>query len=148
MSLKQTLFPEQKRVILGKRYLSILLRCLHLIGISGMAGHFLFDLPWQAWIGYAILAIGSGLLMVVMEIYGDGVWLVQLRGQIILLKVMLLIAALCWPFYAGYCFMAVIVLSGFFAHAPGKFRYYSIWHRRVVKALRDEKGEIKNCGQY
>ncbi|MFT5708109.1 MAG: hypothetical protein ACI9ES_002411, partial [Oceanospirillaceae bacterium] len=88
------LFPEKKRHIPAKRILSLALRTLHLIGIAGLAGAFLFALPASQWQEYLWLTLASGGLMVVKEIYTDGIWLVQLRGQVILAKILIL--GLAW----------------------------------------------------
>lgn len=147
MSISSLLFPDPSRKIPGKRQLSVLLRSLHLVGIAGLAGHFLFDLNAAQWLPYAVLALGSGGLMVAMELWCDGIWLLQLRGQAILLKLMLLLAAVLLPALAAPLFVLIVLISGFFAHAPGRVRYYSLWHRRVVKALRGPDGLIRDCGQ-
>ncbi|WP_432696531.1 hypothetical protein ACQUQP_18650 [Marinobacterium sp. YM272] len=147
MGFKQILFPQTSREIPGKRYISLTLRGLHLVGVAGVAGLFLFQLPFEQWYLYGLLALVSGVLMMVMEIWGDGVWLFQLRGQAVLLKLVLLAAALIWPASATINFILIVLLSAFFSHAPGKIRYYSIWHGEVVKALRTADGRIRNSGQ-
>lgn len=145
------LFPEKKRHIPAKRILSLALRTLHLIGIAGLAGAFLFALPASQWQEYLWLTLASGGLMVVKEIYTDGIWLVQLRGQVILAKILIL--GLAW-FYLqvldSWIYLLCIVLSGIIAHGPGKLRYYSIWHRKVYTAdVRKGKplGVVKNSGE-
>ena len=147
MAKGSLLFPSPSRKVPGKRYLNIALRSLHLVGIAGLAGHFLYQLPAAQWIGFLWLGFGAGLAMVLIELYCDGIWLLQLRGQAIVLKVVLLGLVLPWPGLAGPVFVLAILISGFFAHAPGQVRYYSIYHGRVVKALRDASGAIKDSGQ-
>lgn len=141
------LFPTPSRRVPGKRYLNMALRCLHLVGIAGLAGHFLYRLPPEQWLGFLWLGFGAGLAMVLIELYGDGVWLLQLRGQAILLKLLLLGLVIPWPGLMAPVFVLIILISGFFAHAPGRIRYYSLYHGRVVKALRDADGAIKDSGQ-
>ncbi|TCK05626.1 hypothetical protein [Marinobacterium mangrovicola] len=147
MGFKQILFPQTSREIPGKRYISLTLRGLHLVGVAGVAGLFLFQLPFEQWRIYGLMALASGVLMMAMEIWGDGVWLFQLRGQAVLLKLVLLVLALIWPASAAINFIIIVLLSAFFSHAPGKIRYYSIWHGEVVKALRTADGRIRNSGQ-
>lgn len=147
MGIKQLLFPEASRALPGKRYISLTLRGLHLVGVAGVAGLFIYQLPFEQWRIYGLLALVTGVLMMAMEIWGDGVWLFQLRGQAVLLKLLLLAAALVWPATAALNFILIILLSAFFSHAPGKIRYYSIWHGQVVKALRTADGRIRDSGQ-
>ena len=147
MGFKQRLFPDNPRPLPGKRYISLTLRGLHLVGVAGTAGLFLYDLPFERWSLYGLLALATGTLMMLIEIWGDGVWLFQLRGQAVLVKLVLLAVALIWPTLAAPCFIAVVLISAFFSHAPGKIRYYSLWHGEVVKALRGADGRIRNSGQ-
>ncbi|WP_027854718.1 hypothetical protein [Marinobacterium litorale] len=147
MGIKRTLFPESSRTLPGKRYISLTLRGLHLVGVAGVAGLFLFQLPFEQWRFYGLLALVSGVLMMAVEIWGDGVWLFQLRGQAVLLKLVLLAVALIWPGTAAFNFVLIVLISAFFSHAPGKIRYYSLWHGEVVKALRTADGRIRDSGQ-
>lgn len=139
------LFPIDKRDFPGRRWLSITLRTLHLIGIAGLAGAYLFHLPESQWMPYLWLAVLSGFLMAAMAIYVDGIWLLQLRGQAIFLK-LLLLSTVFWLFDEpqAMIYLLVIILSGVVSHAPGKVRYYSLWHRKVLT-----KADLinKNCGE-
>lgn len=126
-------FFTQQRSIPARRWLSIGLRCLHLVGICGLSGAYLFSLPESDWYGYLLITLISGFLMMLKEVYLDAIWLLQLRGQVILLKVVMLgLAAVCFPALDQVVFLLVIVVSGIIAHAPGKVRYYSLWHRSVL----------------
>jgi hypothetical protein len=128
------LFPKQKRDFTAKRYLSISLRTLHLFGIAGFAGFFLYDLPESLWRPYAILALATGLLMLMVELYVDAIWLIQLRGLAIITKIFLLLLAMNVPQLTIILFCIIVVISGYFSHAPGKVRYYSPFLKRVVKS--------------
>ncbi|GGO86157.1 hypothetical protein GCM10011348_36350 [Marinobacterium nitratireducens] len=145
--LPALLFPASSRRVPGKRGINLALRSLHLVGIAGLAGHFLYRLPPEHWLGFLWLGFGAGLAMVLLELYCDGVWLLQLRGQAILGKLVLLGLVIPFPQLLAPMFVLAILISGFFAHAPGRVRYYSLYHGRVVKALRDADGGIKNSGQ-
>lgn len=139
------LFPIDKRDFPGRRWLSITLRTLHLMGIAGLAGAYLFHLPDDQWMPYLWLAVLSGFLMAAMAVYVDGIWLLQLRGQAIFLK-LLLLSTVFWLFdepQSGI-YLLVILISGVVSHAPGKVRYYSLWHRKVLT-----KADLinKNCGE-
>ncbi len=90
----RVIFPRESRDFVGKRYISIGLRTLHLMGIAGFAGFFLFALPIEIWRPFAILAVSSGIALIGVEIFSDGIWLLQLRGLAVILK--LLILAMCF----------------------------------------------------
>ena len=131
MKRRQLLFPAQSRAFWGQRWVSISLRSLHLLGIAGVGGAFLFNLPEQQWLAYMVLTIATGSAMMVMEIWSNGIWLIQLRGLATLLKLLLL----AMTFLVGlqpYILVFVILISGVMSHAPGKVRYYSIFHRKII----------------
>jgi hypothetical protein len=128
------LFPKQKRDFTAKRYLSISLRTLHLFGIAGFAGFFLYDLPEELWRPYAILALTTGSLMLLVELYVDAIWVIQLRGLAVITKILLLFLAINSPQLTVVLFCLIVVISGYFSHAPGKVRYYSPFLGRVVKS--------------
>ncbi len=135
MSLLAILFPPHSRTFPGKRWFNISLRTLHLIGVAGLGGAYLYDAPHELWQPYLWLSLGSGFAMVVLSLFSNGVWLLQLRGQLILFKLVLLGLMLWWPTFNLPLGMLVIVLSSVIAHAPGNVRYYSLWHGRRIEHL-------------
>jgi hypothetical protein len=129
-----TIFPATSRTFDGMRWVNILLRTTHLIGISGVGAGAFFQLPINLWLPYLLTTLISGCLMVLIEIWSNGIWLIQLRGQSTLIKLALLSLSLIWNMQSYMIFIA-IVISGIFAHAPGKVRYYSIFHRKTIYFL-------------
>ena len=138
----------KKRSLPGKRWLSVSMRTLHLIGICGLAGAYLFQQPEQEWFHFLVLTVVSGLCMAAMEIYTNSIWLIQMRGLAIGIKLLLLSTMLWWfeqPNAAIY--FLIIIISGIVSHAPGKLRYYSVWHGCVMtEEIIRQPEEIKNCG--
>lgn len=142
------LFPPEKRVIPCKRWLSITLRTLHLVGIAGLAGAHLYDQPFSSWWLYLVLTVVSGFVMAGMEVYSHGIWLIQMRGTAIGIK-LLLLSSMFWWFDqpVAWIYFLVIIISGVFSHAPGRLRYYSIWHRRIItEPLQLTPEEIRDGG--
>ena len=133
MSLLQILCPREERTFKGSRWVSISLRTLHLIGLLGAGGGFLFQAPKAVWLPYWILCMISGIGMVCLYVWYTAIWLVQLRGLTVIVKFGLLSAL---PLLAGYevhALTCVIVVSSIISHAPGDVRYYSVFHRRRIK---------------
>ena len=135
MSLYRVLFPSQARSFPGMRWVNIALRTLHLIGVAGLGGAYLYAAPQLQWQPYLLLTLLSGIGLVAISIYATALWLLQLRGLVILFKLVLLGLMLWWPGFSLPLGIAVIVLSSVIAHAPGNFRYYSPWHRRRIEGL-------------
>lgn len=144
------LIPQQKRHLPGKRWISILLRSLHLVGIAGLAGAYLFNQPQSVWYPYLVVGVGSGVLMVAKELYVDSIWLYQLRGQLVLLKLLLLAFGVYWLGQPqAWIYILVILISGIISHAPGKVRYYSIVYRKTFTRdvwLGESEPKIRDCG--
>lgn len=135
MSWSQMLFPRVSRNFPGMRWVNILLRTVHLIGVAGLAGAYLYAAAPELWRPYLWLTLLSGLGLIGVSLYSSGVWLVQLRGLVILFKLLLLFLMLLWPVFRLELGLAVIILSSVIAHAPGALRYYSPWHRLPIDSI-------------
>ncbi|MGD8708979.1 MAG: hypothetical protein PVF40_01215 [Ectothiorhodospiraceae bacterium] len=128
-------FPPASRRLPAQRWLKITLRTLHLLGTAGVGGAFLYGAAESAWMPYLWLVIASGAGMLALEVWSNGIWLIQVRGLAIGLKLVLL-AAIAWADAPALpLFVAVIAISGVISHAPGDVRYFSPWHGRRVESL-------------
>jgi hypothetical protein len=135
VTLRSHLFPHSSRSFPGQRWVNIGLRTLHLIGIAGLGGGYFYAAMDKSWLGFLYLTLGSGLALVLLSLWSNGIWLLQLRGQAILLKVLLLALIPFWPEHKAAFMLAVIVISGLIAHAPGNVRYFSLLHGRRIERL-------------
>lgn len=130
------LFPSRSRQFPGKRWANILLRTAHLIGIAGCGASFLISQDSGALgTGYFQLALSSGMLLTLLSIWSNGIFLIQIRGQAILVKLILLGLIPFLPQIKAELFLSMIILSGLIAHAPGNLRYFSLFHGRRIDAL-------------
>jgi hypothetical protein len=123
-----------------KRWSKISLRTLHLLAVAGVGGGILFALEKDLWINYWWLALVSGVLMMVMDIAANPVWIVQVRGVVIIIKIILLALMVSYPAWGSFLLLVIIIISAVISHAPGKLRYYSCYHRRVISSENDAKG--------
>ena len=139
MKLAQLIFPSQSRDFKGKRWIKIMVRTTHLIGIAGLAAMFLSDSGIANWLTSVHITVISGLAMMLLDIWSNGIWLLQLRGQAVLIKLLLFVALLFSGMNSELLLFAIIVISGLIAHAPGSVRYYSIFHRRRIDSLYPNK---------
>ncbi len=138
MSLKGRLFPTQPRRFPGERWINITLRSLHLLGVAGMgAGVLVAGTESDAWRYYLVLTMATGLGMTLIYVWTDGLWLFQLCGQAILVKVLLLGLIAVWPSAGPALFAAVILISGFTSHAPARMRHFSVYHWRPLERRRE-----------
>lgn len=123
-----------------KRWTKISLRTLHLLAVAGVGGGILFGLEKDLWINYWWLALVSGVLMMLIDIVSNPVWIVQVRGLVIFLKLILLAFIGSNPSLDGLLLAVIIIMSGIISHAPGQLRYYSLYHRKVISSSNDSKG--------
>jgi hypothetical protein len=124
----------------AKRWTKISLRTMHLLAVAGVGGGILFGLEKELWINYWWLALVSGVLMMVIDIISNPVWVVQVRGLVIFLKLVLLAFLGNDPSLDSWLLAFIIIISAVISHAPGKLRYYSIFHRSVISSANDSKG--------
>lgn len=117
------------------RWLNIGLRTLHLVGVAGLGGAYLYAAQRSSWEPYLWLTLSSGVALVAVSLYANAIWLLQLRGMVILSKLLLLGLMLHWPGFSMELGVLVIALSSVISHAPGNLRYYSLWHRRRIEHL-------------
>lgn len=123
-----------------KRWTKIGLRTLHLVAVAGVGGGIIFGIEQSLWINYWWLAVISGVLMMVIDIISNPVWLVQVRGLAIFLKLILLALLGNDPSMDSLLLAVIIIISAVISHAPGNLRYYSVYHRRVISSAKDSKG--------
>lgn len=122
----------------GRRLLKVLLRCIHLVGMTGLVGTVMANGSGAGpWFWVTVL---SGLALVGLDAIASPIWFVQLRGVALYVKLVLLILLHSQPELAIWWLMAMIVLSGFFSHAPGWIRYFSLYHGQVIQSSRDLSG--------
>lgn len=123
-SVVRALIPQKPRYFPGQRGLNIALRSLHLIGVAGIGGGFLFTLDEAQWLPFWHLSLLTGIALTAIYIWTSALWLVQLKGLVIVFKLLLLWIAMLIPDWRGALFIMVIVLSAVIAHAPGTVRGY------------------------
>jgi len=123
-----------------KRWTKITLRTLHLLSVAGVGGGILFGLEKDLWVNYWWLALVSGGLMMLIDILSNPVWLLQVRGLVILLKLILLVFLGHEASLDVWLLLFIIIISSVISHAPGKLRYYSLYHKKTITSVYDSKG--------
>lgn len=126
-------FPKPKRDFYGQRWVRITLRTMHLLAMALMVGGFARgfsaqEMSWEIW-----GTLATGIVFILVELYSSCVWILQLKGWAVIVKILLLAGVLAAPQSAMPLLIAAIVIGGISAHMPGKYRYFSPIHGRVVK---------------
>lgn len=122
----RVLFPACPRMFPGQRWLNIGLRSAHIIGVAGISGGFLFGLEEMRWMPFWYLTLATGVVLSLLYVWSSAAWLFQLKGLAIVIKLLLLGAAISLPTWRAELFMLIILISGLIAHAPGWVRGYGL----------------------
>jgi len=131
----RALFPNYNRGFIGKRWTRIILRSLHLVGLIGIGGVYFSQQPNTLWLVYIYLTLGTGTLLMLIEIWTNAIWLIQLRGVVILIKLGLLAILAHTTVWQNELLICIIFISGIIAHAPANMRYFSILHGKRIDSL-------------
>ncbi len=122
----------EPRPVPAGRILRTTLRTAHLIATGALYGGHVYGVEAERLVPAlaAVLATGGGFLA--LEVYQASVWLIQVRGVATLVKLALVAAvAPLWDFRVLLLTLAVII-GGVSSHMPGRWRYHSVLHGRVV----------------
>jgi hypothetical protein len=67
-----------------------------------------------------------------LELYSSCKWFYQGKGVMVLVKLLLIGAVAVFWEYRVWLLLAVLVIGSVGSHMPGRFRYYSLLHRRMI----------------
>ncbi len=114
------------------RGISILCRTIHIAATGILLGGHVFAIPESRLLTLLYLSILSGAGLIGIELYSSCKWVYQGKGVLVLIKLLLVAAvAIFWEQRVWLLLMA-LVIGSVGSHMPGRFRYYSIRHRRVI----------------
>jgi hypothetical protein len=131
--LKSLLFPSPLRSFPGQRWVRISIRSVHLLSMGLLLGGYAFGTPMEQLTGALWWTLGTGLVFVAVELYASCIFLMQLKGIAVIAKALLLWGAVAAPDAALACLAAAVIIGGISSHMPGKYRYFSPLHGRMVK---------------
>jgi hypothetical protein len=127
------LIPPEPRQFAGQRWAKISARAAHVVATGVFLGAVVFHVePASRW-PWFLAALLSGLLMLCLDLYESGAFLLQLRGVVVAVKLVLL-ALLPLFGVAGVWVLAFVgLISVISSHASSKFRHYQVWGRGRIK---------------
>lgn len=89
----------------------------------------------QPWLHAALL---TGLLILLLDLHESAAFLLQVRGLVVIVK-LLLIAALPWlGGHATWVLTAILLASVVSSHAPGRVRYFLLVGRSGITGGRSK----------
>jgi len=122
----------QPRPLPGVRPPRTTLRTAHLIAFGTLYGGHVYGVAPDRLLPALLATVATGGLLMALEVYRLPLWLVQLRGVATLVKILLVAAVAVWWDLRIVFLTTAIIIGGVSSHMPGRYRYYSIVHRRVV----------------
>ena len=128
---KSLFFPEPERRVPGERWLRTMLRTVHIASMAVLLGGHFFDVPAAQLHGALIWTVASGVLMVLLEVYGTLNWLFEVRGLVTVLKVGLVCAVVVFWEQRVWLLMAALAIGSLSSHAKAEIRYFSILTGRM-----------------
>ena len=128
------LIPPEPREYTGQRWVKMIARSAHVI-LSGIyLGALVFNVEPAARLPWFLATMLSGLLMICLDLYESGAFLLQLRGLVVLGKLLLLAFLPAFGAAGVWVVAAVAFFSVISSHATANFRYFLIWGRGRIKA--------------
>lgn len=129
---QRVLFPDPPRPLPYARAMSIALRTVHIAAVGILLGGHVFEVTAVRLLPWLSLSIISGAGLIGIELYSSCKWLYQGKGVLVLLKLLLIAAVAVFWEQRLWLLLAALVLGSVGSHMPGRLRYYSILHRRVI----------------
>lgn len=114
------------------RWARIAARTAHLGAISLVLGGVWFGVEGEALVPYFLGAALTGGTLAALFFVGQGNWLMQNRGLVILAKILLLLQLPYLEAWRVPILGFILLISSLISHAPGSLRYYSIFHGRRI----------------
>lgn len=112
--------------------MSIALRTLHIAAVGILLGGHAFEVTAVRLLPWLYLSLISGAGLIGLELYGSCKWLYQGKGVLVILKLLLIAAVAVFWEQRLWLLLAALVIGSVGSHMPGRFRYYSVIHRRVI----------------
>jgi len=122
----------EPRKLPGARGLRTSLRTLHLLAVGALYGGHVYGVDAERLVPALASVLATGGALVVFEVWQARIWLVQVRGIATFVKLALVASVgLAWELRIVLLTLA-LVIGSVSSHMPGRWRYHSVLHGRVV----------------
>ena len=113
--------------------MKILLRAVHVLSAGILTGLYVFEAGDALRDQWLMGTIGSGALILLLDLHESGVFLLQVRGLVVIGKIAFLAALPLADAAAGWILAALLVASVLSSHAPSTIRYVVLLGRDRFK---------------
>jgi len=134
MSLRRLLLPEEHRHFPGRMWVRVLCRSLHILCIGMFVGGTLYGAPARELTGWLHGAITTGSVLILTDLYASFIYLAELRGLAMLVKLGLL-GALHWiPEHRVPVLIGIVLGSSIVSHMSSRWRHWTLGVGAPTKA--------------
>jgi hypothetical protein len=88
-----------------------------------VGGHF-FAMPPERLVGPLLWTVDSGITIMLLEMYGSMHWLLEVRGLLTVVKLVLVLLVPVFWSQRIWILLSIIVIGFVGSHMPGRLRYY------------------------
>jgi hypothetical protein len=140
--IHQLIFPRHYRSLPQRRLLLNIFRSIHILCFSILVGGLYFNQAISELNFWALSVVFSGVALFLIDIYGSGVVLFEVRGFTVLIKIILLIIAYLLPPAEKFNLLVVVIIfSSFVSHSPRWLRHKNLLPVAWQKNLSPEDGK-------
>ncbi len=130
--LTAILLPDEPRDFTGHRALKLALRASHVFSAGVYAATHILEAGEAAHDDWLAAALLSGLLILLLDLYESGAFLLQVRGLFLVAKMTLLLGLHLAGGESGWALGALVFASVVSSHAPGSIRHHLVFGRGRV----------------
>ncbi len=127
------IFPTEPRHLPGQRAIKIVLRGFHVLCAGVLTGAYLFEVESDLRVTWLLATLVTGLLILAVDLFESGAFLLQVRGAVLLAKILLLAFLPHLGDLQALVLCGVVVVSVISSHAPSKVRYFALVGRGRIK---------------
>ena len=139
MHLGRLLFPDPPRDLPGRRILKVSLRACHVLCVALFVGAVFFDIAADTQSTWRTATIGTGMILLVLDLHESAVFLLQTRGLLVITKITSVALLPAFGTWGRWILLVLLVVSVVSSHAPSRVRYFLIWGRGRLRPT-DSKG--------
>jgi hypothetical protein len=127
------LIPTEPRHYSGQRWVKMSARAAHVVLSGVYLGAFFFEVEPAVRSPWFLATLLSGLVIVCLDLYESGAFLLQLRGLVVGVKLVVVASLPVFGRAAVWVLAVVAFVSVISSHASSSFRYYQVWGRGRIK---------------
>ncbi|MBI4263950.1 MAG: hypothetical protein HY657_06230 [Acidobacteria bacterium] len=128
------LFPDTPRDFPFRRAIRTALRTVHIFATGVLVGGHIFGQPKEQLFGWLVGGVASGAILLATDLHATFAYLLQVRGLLVLVKIVLTASVLFFWEARVPLLVAALTLGAAGSHMPGSLRHRLVWGQGAVVA--------------